>query len=398
MHIALIHHHVGGKAGRRRRRAADARARAGPAAAGPPGHGRLPRLPAGQRVPLRLRAARDPLGEGGHLGAARQRPGAGASLLARHAEGGPPRALRRGRGERARVAGPAPRPDRCAAPVGAARVDAQRRVGLGARDRAQSRRSSATRGRPGARCAPRWAGRTCSTRAAPTRSRCSARSRWRWCGAAIASPPWWCRSGRPRTSSTRRTAPRPASGWASPTTCSWWSGSGILVTHRHFEDLIEAMALLGDDPSIHALIVGLRSRRPGLRRPAVGADRRARPGRSDHAAAQLGVRRGDEGHAGGRRRVRDPEPALRLGPRAAGGDRLGHPGDPHARRRRLRHPGRPSRRAGGGRRGSARHGGRRSAAGARARAARDSRPPAPGCARSTRSTATSSGWRRSTSR
>jgi glycosyltransferase involved in cell wall biosynthesis len=34
------------------------------------------------------------------------------------------------------------------------------------------------------------------------------------------------------------------------------AGSGILVTHRRFEDLIEAMALLGDDPSIHALIVG----------------------------------------------------------------------------------------------------------------------------------------------
>jgi D-inositol-3-phosphate glycosyltransferase len=28
------------------------------------------------------------------------------------------------------------------------------------------------------------------------------------------------------------------------------------VTHRRFEDLIEGMALLGDDPSIHALIVG----------------------------------------------------------------------------------------------------------------------------------------------
>jgi D-inositol-3-phosphate glycosyltransferase len=34
------------------------------------------------------------------------------------------------------------------------------------------------------------------------------------------------------------------------------AGSGILVTHRRFEDLIEGMALLGDDPSIHALIVG----------------------------------------------------------------------------------------------------------------------------------------------
>jgi len=33
-------------------------------------------------------------------------------------------------------------------------------------------------------------------------------------------------------------------------------GSGILVEHRRFEDLVEAMALLGDDPSIHALIMG----------------------------------------------------------------------------------------------------------------------------------------------
>lgn len=33
-------------------------------------------------------------------------------------------------------------------------------------------------------------------------------------------------------------------------------GSGILAPHRRFEELIEAMALLGDDPSIHALISG----------------------------------------------------------------------------------------------------------------------------------------------
>jgi glycosyltransferase involved in cell wall biosynthesis len=33
-------------------------------------------------------------------------------------------------------------------------------------------------------------------------------------------------------------------------------GSGILVEHRRFEDLIEAMALLGEDRSIHALITG----------------------------------------------------------------------------------------------------------------------------------------------
>jgi glycosyltransferase involved in cell wall biosynthesis len=33
-------------------------------------------------------------------------------------------------------------------------------------------------------------------------------------------------------------------------------GSGILVEHRRFEDLIEAMSLLSDDPKIHALISG----------------------------------------------------------------------------------------------------------------------------------------------
>lgn len=32
--------------------------------------------------------------------------------------------------------------------------------------------------------------------------------------------------------------------------------SGILVSHRRFEDLLGALALLGDDPSIHALILG----------------------------------------------------------------------------------------------------------------------------------------------
>lgn len=33
-------------------------------------------------------------------------------------------------------------------------------------------------------------------------------------------------------------------------------GSGILVEHRRFEDLVEAIALLADDPRIHALITG----------------------------------------------------------------------------------------------------------------------------------------------
>jgi D-inositol-3-phosphate glycosyltransferase len=33
-------------------------------------------------------------------------------------------------------------------------------------------------------------------------------------------------------------------------------GSGILVKHRRFEDLIEALALLGEDPRVHALLAG----------------------------------------------------------------------------------------------------------------------------------------------
>lgn len=33
-------------------------------------------------------------------------------------------------------------------------------------------------------------------------------------------------------------------------------GSGILVAHRRFEDLVEAMALIGDDPGVQALILG----------------------------------------------------------------------------------------------------------------------------------------------
>ncbi len=33
-------------------------------------------------------------------------------------------------------------------------------------------------------------------------------------------------------------------------------GSGILVEHRRFEDLVDAIALLGDDPHVHALIAG----------------------------------------------------------------------------------------------------------------------------------------------
>ena len=40
-------------------------------------------------------------------------------------------------------------------------------------------------------------------------------------------------------------------------------GSGILVAHRRFEDLIEAMSLLSDDPKIHVLISGSDHVDPG---------------------------------------------------------------------------------------------------------------------------------------
>ena len=40
-------------------------------------------------------------------------------------------------------------------------------------------------------------------------------------------------------------------------------GSGILVAHRRFEDLIEAMSLLSNDPKIHALICGSDHVDPG---------------------------------------------------------------------------------------------------------------------------------------
>ena len=124
-------------------------------------------------------------------------------------------------------------------------------------------------------------------------------------------------------------------------------GMGTLVEHRRFEDLIEAMSLLADDPSVHALIAGSDHEDPAY------ADRLA----AQIAARELGdrvtlprrvaVRRGAEGHLRRRRRLRDPEPALRVGPRAAGGARLGDAGDPHAGRGRLRHSRRPSGRAGG---------------------------------------------------
>ena len=99
-------------------------------------------------------------------------------------------------------------------------------------------------------------------------------------------------------------------------------GSGILVEHRRFEDLIEAMSLLADDPSIHALIAGSDHVDPAY------ADRLA----AQIAARDLGARvtlprrslsdAGAEGHLRRRRRLRDPQRALRVGSRAARGDRL----------------------------------------------------------------------------
>ena len=56
-------------------------------------------------------------------------------------------------------------------------------------------------------------------------------------------------------------------------------GSGILVEHRRFEDLIEAMSLLADDdPSIHALIAGSDHVDPAYADRSGRADHRARAG------------------------------------------------------------------------------------------------------------------------
>ena len=52
-------------------------------------------------------------------------------------------------------------------------------------------------------------------------------------------------------------------------------GSGILVEHRRFEDLVEAMSLLSDDPKIHALITG---------------SDHVDPAYADRLAAQIGAR------------------------------------------------------------------------------------------------------------
>ena len=155
------------------------------------------------------------------------------------------------------------------------------------------------------------------------------------------------------------------------------------------------MSLLADDPHPRA-DRRLRPRRPRLRGPAGRADHRARSGRARDAAASIALRRGAEGHLRRRRRVRDPQPALRVGARAARGDRLGDARDPHARARASTtfSPAAPACRW--SRRRTRERRQTRSAAGDRATAARASSRRARGCARSTRSTATWRGWSRST--
>ncbi len=54
-------------------------------------------------------------------------------------------------------------------------------------------------------------------------------------------------------------------------------GMGTLVEHRRFEDLLEAMSLLADDPTIHALLAGSDDEDPAY------ADRLA--ARSPHATS-----------------------------------------------------------------------------------------------------------------
>ena len=63
-------------------------------------------------------------------------------------------------------------------------------------------------------------------------------------------------------------------------------GSGILVEHRRFEDLLDAMSLLADDPSIHALIAGSDHVDPAY------ADRLAAQITARDLAARVTLRRG----------------------------------------------------------------------------------------------------------
>ncbi len=175
-------------------------------------------------------------------------------------------------------------------------------------------------------------------------------------------------------------------------------GMGTLVEHRYFDDLIEASALLADDPKLHTLIAG-----------------------SDHEDPACGDRLAAQIAAGGlSERVTLPRKSLSdaelkdtyaaadvfviLSQRYAWGlaplEALasGTPRDPHPGRRRLRHPRGAPRRAGGR---AARPAGDRAGDPGLARG-RGSRGPgerrASGCARNTRSTATWSGWSRSMGR
>ena len=63
-------------------------------------------------------------------------------------------------------------------------------------------------------------------------------------------------------------------------------GSGILVEHRRFEDVLDAMSLLADDPSIHALIAGSDHVDPAY------ADRLAAQITARDLAARVTLRRG----------------------------------------------------------------------------------------------------------
>ena len=173
---------------------------------------------------------------------------------------------------------------------------------------------------------------------------------------------------------------------------------GMLVNHRRLEHLIDAMALLRDDPSIHALIGGSDHADPAYADQL--AARIAELGLSDPRIASTPhtERRRNEGHVCRGGRVRDPQQALRVGPRPTRSTGIGHSGSGFRRSTGRRRPCRPARRGGRADGRSGGYGRRNSALACRRWPQRASRTRARGCGRNSRRTPTSPAWRTSTRR